>query len=371
MILKHLHLENFKNIAETDLEFSRKVNCLIGNNGMGKSNLLDAIYYMSYCRSFSGLGDSALMRVGTPYMMARADYERHGVDEAVTMGCKAGRRKSFKRGGKEYQRLSAHIGLFPAVLIAPGDQSLITGGGDERRRFMDMIISQSDAMYLDRLVRYTRALEQRNGILRRHDESLADPILMQAIEDPMIEAATYIHEARRRWIDEFNPLFDEHYRAIAGEGEPPTLGLDSRLNDTDYRALLDGARHRDVILGYTSVGPHRDDLSMTVNALPVRRVASQGQCKTYTIAMRMAQYEFLRNKVGVRPLLLLDDIFDKLDSRRVQRIIGMVGDGRFGQIFITDTNRDQLDGILPGMGLDYKIWTVDDGVFTLMPPRIF
>jgi len=371
MQLKHLHVDNFKNIEETDLEFSPKVNCLIGNNGMGKSNLLDAVYYLSFCRSFAGLGDSALLRNGAGWMMLRGDYRRRDADETLTMGCKRGHRKSFKRGGKEYQRLSAHIGAFPLVLISPGDQALITGGGDERRRFVDMIISQSNPLYLDRLVRYTRALEQRNGILRRHDPSLADPMLLEAVESAMSDAATYIYEERRRWVDEFAPLLGDHYHAIAGDGEPTAMSLDSHQNSGDgYRALLDNARQRDVILGYTTVGPHRDDLHMTVNGLPVRRVASQGQCKTYTVAMRLAQYEFLRNKVGVKPLLLLDDIFDKLDADRVERIIAMVNDDRFGQIFITDTNRDHLDSILPLMDVDYRLWHVDRGVFTLAPHRL-
>ena len=367
MILRHLHIDNFKNIAETDLIFSDKINCLLGDNGMGKSNLLDAIYYLSHIRSYTGMTDAQLIRQGEQYMILRGDYTRRTADEQLTAAVTQGKRKSFKRKAKEYPRLSEHVGRFPLVLISPADHTIITGQSEDRRRFIDMIISQSDPVYLDSLIRYNRALEHRNGLLRRHDPTVNDPILMQSVEVPMVAAATYIHDARRRWVSEFTPIFARHYQAIAGENETPSLDLKSQLNDTpDLDRLLDLNRQRDIVIGHTTAGPHRDDIDMTINGMPVRRIASQGQCKTYTIAMRLAQYEFLAGKTNLRPVLLLDDIFDKLDASRVERIIDMVTGDAFGQIFITDTNRDHLDSIMPHTNVDYRLWSVSNGQFTLM-----
>ncbi len=363
MRLKQISINNFKNIAEARLDFSPDINCFLGNNGMGKTNLLDAIHYLSLARSFSGLNDSALIRRGSDFMMLRGEYDRHGVDEEITAGVMAGKRKSFKRKGKEYQRLSDHIGLFPLVLVAPADTDLINGTGEERRRLMDMVISQSDSVYLDHLIRYNRALQQRNKMLRDH---VIDFNLYAAVEAAMDFSASYITSSRRRWVEEFTPLFAELYGAIAGDSETPAVRYVTHLeaDSLPLTDLLDRARQRDAATGHTSVGPHRDDLELTLNELPVRRASSQGQCKSFTVAMRLAQYDFLHRSAGVAPLLLLDDIFDKLDSRRVERIIGIVRSGsRFGQIFITDTNRDHLDSIMEMSGGDYRIWETVDGSF--------
>lgn len=364
MQLQHLNLNNFKNITEASLDFSPSINCLLGLNGMGKSNLLDAIHYLSMARSFSGLTDARLVTLGTDYMMLKGEYLRGGVAEELSAGIVTGKRKSFKRKGKEYSRLSEHIGLFPLVLISPADSDLINGTGEERRRLMDMVISQSDPVYLDNLIRYNRALQQRNKLLSAH---IVDHTLYMAIEDALCRSARAIYEARTRWVTEFKPLFIELYSAIAGDGEMPDVIYNSHLSNPDksYQEILDAARRHDEIVGYTSVGPHRDDLQFTLNQLPARRAASQGQCKSFTIALRLAQFDFLARATGLTPLLLLDDIFDKLDATRVERIISIVSDdSRFGQIFITDTNRDHLDAVMRMSGARYKMWTVDHGVFT-------
>ncbi|MDE6802731.1 MAG: DNA replication/repair protein RecF [Muribaculaceae bacterium] len=363
MRLKRISIINFKNIAEARLDFSPDINCFLGNNGMGKTNLLDAIHYLSLARSFSGLNDSALIRRGTDFMMLRGEYDRHGIDEEISAGVIAGKRKSFKRKGKEYQRLSDHIGLFPLVLVAPSDTDLINGTGEERRRLMDMVISQSDPVYLDHLIRYSRSLQQRNKMLRDH---VADHNLYAAVEMAMDFSADYLAKSRRRWVEELTPIFTELYGAIAGDGEAPALRYQTHLDDPtqSLAELFERTRQRDTMTGHTTVGPHRDDLELTLNELPVRRAASQGQCKSFTVAMRLAQYDFLRRSAGVAPLLLLDDIFDKLDSRRVERIISIVRSGnRFGQIFITDTNRDHLDSIMEIAGGDYRIWETVNGSF--------
>ena len=363
MILRSISLHNFKNIPRASLQFSPKINCLLGNNGMGKSNLLDAIYYLSFCKSFTGVTDPMLITRDEDFGMIQADYLRKGADESLSVGLQRGRRKSFKRSGKEYRRLSEHIGVFPAVLVSPADMDLINGTGEERRRFMDIVISQTDPRYLDTLIRYTHALEQRNRMLR---DGLTDPTLFEAVEAAMEATAAYICATRRHKVVELSEIFDRYYRDIAACGEQATLTYTSHLADPEARLtdILDQRRARDTALGYTSAGPHRDDIDMQLCGMPVRRTASQGQAKTYSIALRLAQYDFLARSTGMKPLLLLDDIFDKLDADRVARIMEIAARDNFGQIFITDTNRKHLDEILTHAGGDYAMWSVDTGVFT-------
>lgn len=363
MILKQIRICNFKNIGEAKLEFSPKVNGLLGNNGMGKSNLLDAIYYLSFCKSFSGMTDSMLMRHGEDFLMVQGSYLRRGLDEEVAIGINKGRRKSLKRQGKEYQRLSSHIGAFPLVMSSPEDIELIRGASEGRRRLMDMVISQSDHIYLDELIRYSRALEQRNKLLR---DGVVDHNLYLAVEMAMERSAGYIHSARAKWVERLTAIFQTYYEAVAGSSEKVSLSYESSLNEpsTTMGALLDSARRHDELLRHTSVGPHRDDIEMLIDGMPMRRAASQGQCKTYSIALRLAQYDFLRSTLdGIKPLLLLDDIFDKLDASRVERIMEVVTRPNFGQIFVTDTNRTHLDEIMSHTAGDYSLWHVTNGTF--------
>lgn len=363
MQIKSLAATNFKNIADARLEFSSKANCFLGDNGMGKSNLLDAVYYLSFCKSFSGLPDNAVVKLGEEFMTLRGTYLRRGTDEEVTVGLQPGRRKSVRRGGKEYDRLSSHIGVFPLVMVSPSDQELVGGSGEERRRFMDQVISQADALYLDHLIRYERALTQRNKMLRDH---VVDHHLYEAVELTLARSASYITRARLRWVGELTEIFRPIYASIAADGEVPALELKGHLA-ADPEGLpeqLDQCRRHDEIVGHTSVGPHRDDIALWLNRLPVRRAASQGQCKSYTVALRLAQWTFLERVAGFKPLLLLDDIFDKLDARRVERLMEMVSGDRFGQIFITDTNRGHLDAIMERAGGDHRSWLVENGAFT-------
>ncbi len=365
MELKKLTLTNFKNIGQASLEFSPAVNCFLGNNGMGKSNLLDAIFVLSFCRSFSGVNDSMLITRGETFSMVRGEYSRGDTPETLSLAITEGKRKHLKRGDKEYKRLSSHIGLFPLVMVAPQDISLIMGSGEERRRWMDMVISQSDPTYLDALIRYNHALEQRNRMLR---DGVVDHLLYEAVEMPMSMAARTIHDTRKGWIERLGEIFARRYTAIAGSDELPRLEYVSQIDEnTSLETLLDQSRRRDEAVRHTTVGPHRDDIEMTLHDMPMRRTGSQGQCKTYTIALRMAQFEFLRQSKGLKPLLLLDDIFDKLDATRVGRIMNVITGGGFGQIFITDTNRKHLDEIIAHSATDdgsYRLWNVDNGQFT-------
>ncbi|MCC8118717.1 MAG: DNA replication/repair protein RecF [Bacteroidales bacterium] len=374
MILQSLSLTNFKNIREAQLELSPKFNCLLGDNGMGKSNLLDAIYFLSFCKSFTGATDQLVITRGEDFAILQAQYLRHahlageeGVAEQLQIGMQRGRRKSLKVGGKEYKRLSEHVGKYPLVLISPADMDLVTGSGDERRRLMDMVISQTDARYLDAIIRYGQALEQRNSMLRNE---IADPNLYLAIELAMDASASYICQVRRDWIKDLSAIFQRYYEAIAGAEEKPTLTYKSHLAEpgTELISLFNERRTRDAALGYTTAGPHRDDIEMLLSDMPVRRSASQGQAKTYTIALRLAQYEYLKQATGSAPLLLLDDIFDKLDATRVESIMQLVGSDTFGQIFITDTNRKNLDEILARSPGQYAMWRVQDGKFSPTTP---
>lgn len=368
MYLNHLSLTNFKNIAEVSLTFTPKINCFLGNNGMGKSNLLDAIHFLSFCRSFSGMTDSQLIRQGEDFAIAKASYVRRGTPEELTLGLARGKRKSLKRAGKEYTRLADHIGTFPLVMVAPRDVELIYGPGEERRRWADMVISQSDRRYLDALMRYNSGLEQRNRLLRA---GIVDHTLYDAIECAMEAPARYIHSVRAAWVAELSEIFNRYYAAIAGENcERVSMRYVGALDPESapggsLTALLDSARRHDEIVKYTSVGPHRDDIELLINDMPMRKAASQGQCKTVTVALRLAQYDFLHRSTGLKPLLLLDDIFDKLDALRVERIMAIVtNSGNFGQIFVTDTNRSHLDSIISRTGQDYALWVVEHGCFT-------
>ncbi len=363
MHLDQLTLLDFKNIAEANLNLSPRINGFIGLNGMGKSNLLDAVHTLSFTKSFTGVKDQMLVRQGAGFAMLKALYTRRGTVEEVTLGIAPGRRKSLRRKGKEYKRLSEHIGLFPLVMVSPRDIDLIRDSGEERRRWMDMVISQGDPRYLDALMRYGRALEQRNRLLR---DGSVDHTLYEVTESAMEAAAGFITVARARFIDSLIPIFGRVYMAISGGSELPSLAYESQMA-SQGRALvelLDAARRHDEMVRHTSAGPHRDDIAMTLAGMPVRRTASEGQCKTFTIALRLAQFEFLREATGMMPMLLLDDIFDKLDAGRVEAIMRLVSGPEFGQIFITDTNRTHLDEIMSHSAGSYRLWNVSNGIFT-------
>lgn len=359
MILNSVTIMNYKNIADARLCFSPGVNCLVGNNGMGKTNVLDAIYYLSFCKSFISQTDVSVVKHGAEFMMLQGLYERQGKEENVSVSVQRGKRKVMRRGGKEYKRLSQHIGLLPLVMVSPMDWDLIRGSGEERRRLMNQIISQSDAEYLAALITYNRAVEQRNSMIRNN---YRDKLLYETVEAAMCSTADLIHRRRMEWIESFTPVFMRYYGAIAGEGENVELKYTSHLNGSTLAQLLDDNRERDLAIGYTTRGVHRDDIELLLDGHSMRRTGSQGQCKTYTIALRLAQFDFLKNNNPTTPVLLLDDIFDKLDAQRVGSIVNVVSQEHFGQIFITDTNRAHIDEIITNLSGDYCMFAVDGGV---------
>lgn len=359
MILKRISILNYKNLEEVDLTFSPKLNCLFGANGMGKTNLLDALYFLSFCKSAGNPIDSQNIRHEADFFVIQGFYEKaDGSPEEIYCGMKRRQKKQFKRNKKEYQRLSDHIGFLPLVMVSPADALLIAGGSDERRRFMDVVISQYDKEYLEALIRYNKALQQRNTLLK--SEVPVEGELLDIWEEMMAQAGEVVFRKREAFIREFIPIFQSFYSFISQDREQVGLSYDSHARDASLVEVLRQNRPKDLIMGYSLKGIHKDELNMLLGDFPIKREGSQGQNKTYLTALKLAQFEFLK-RTGTTPLLLLDDLFDKLDAQRVEQIVKLVGGDGFGQIFITDTNREHLDGILHRVGGDYKIFQVEEG----------
>lgn len=368
MILKRLSILNYKNIAEATLELSPKMNCFIGHNGVGKTNVLDAIYYLSFCRSLHNPIDSQVMRHDAEFFMLEGIYDEDGAlpsEESsplnIYCGMKRGSKKHFKRDKKEYKRLSEHIGLIPLVVVSPSDTLLIEGGSEERRRLMDIVISQYDHTYIEALTRYNKALMQRNSLLKNEDRE-PDPFVMAILEEQMAKEGQLLFDKRTAFVEELIPVFQHYYHIISQDREQVGLKYISHCQRGPLLDVIQQNRHKDRAVGYSLHGVHRDDLEFTLSDHQMKREGSQGQNKTYVIALKLAQFEFLKRTASrTTPLLLLDDIFDKLDANRVEQIVKLVSSNDFGQIFITDTNREHLDQILQSGSFDYRIFTVDSG----------
>lgn len=365
MILKRLSIVNYRNIAQADIELSPKLNCLTGRNGMGKTNLLDAVYYLSFCKSASNPIDAQVMLHDSDYCVVQGRYAADSGDDVdVFCGMKRGQRKQVKLNGKAYQRYSEHLGLVPLVMVSPSDAELISGGSEDRRRFMDVAISQYNRVYLSHLTRYNQALEQRNAMLRAEEEP--DWEVMALWEEVMAESGRIVYEGRRAFIDAFTPVFADIYAQIARNGESVSLTYTSHCERGDLLEVIRAGRAKERILGYSIHGIHKDDLLMNLGGYPMKREGSQGQNKTYLIALKLAQFDFLKRASHTTPLLLLDDIFDRLDASRVEQIVHLVAGDRFGQIFITDVNRGNMDRILASAGGDYKLFVVEEGTINEM-----
>ena len=377
MVLQRLQIINYKNIAEASLTFSPNINCFIGANGAGKTNVLDATYFLSFCRSAHTPQDSLVIRHDQDFLVLEGDYvddvnggQREVRTENIFCGMKRGTKKHFKRNKKEYRRLSEHIGLIPIVLVSPGDTLLVEGGSEERRHLMDVVIAQQDHAYIEALNRYNKALQQRNAMLKMEDAT-PDPVVLSLWEEQMAMEGERIYEKRAAFVEKLVPLFQQFYETISGGHEQVALSYTSHCQRGPLLEVIQRDRQKDLAVGYSLHGIHRDDLEMLLDGHPMRREGSQGQLKTFVIALKMAQFEFLCQRddampgnaahYATTPLLLLDDIFDKLDASRVEQIIRLVAGERFGQIFITDTNRDHIDQILSQGRFDYKLFTVENG----------
>ena len=365
MILKRISILNYKNLEQVELSFSPKLNCFFGQNGMGKTNLLDAVYFLSFCKSAGNPIDSQNICHDADFFVIQGFYEAaDGTPEEIYCGMKRRQKKQFKRNKKEYTRLSDHIGFLPLVMVSPADSELIAGGSDERRRFMDVVISQYDKEYLDALIRYNKALVQRNTLLK--SEQPVEEELFLVWEEMMAQAGEVVFRKREAFIREFIPIFQSFYSFISQDREKVGLSYDSHARDASLLEVLKESRARDQIMGYSLRGVHKDELNMLLGDFPIKREGSQGKNKTYLVALKLAQFDFLKRTGTTVPLLLLDDIFDKLDVSRVEQIIKLVAGDSFGQIFITDTNREHLDRILHKVGSDYKMFRVEQGTVAEM-----
>ena len=365
MILKRISILNYKNLEQVELSFSPKLNCFFGQNGMGKTNLLDAVYFLSFCKGAGNPIDSQNICHDADFFVIQGFYEAaDGTPEEIYCGMKRRQKKQFKRNKKEYTRLSDHIGFLPLVMVSPADSELIAGGSDERRRFMDVVISQYDKEYLDALIRYNKALVQRNTLLK--SEQPVEEELFLVWEEMMAQAGEVVFRKREAFIREFIPIFQSFYSFISQDREKVGLSYDSHARDASLLEVLKESRARDQIMGYSLRGVHKDELNMLLGDFPIKREGSQGQNKTYLVALKLAQFDFLKRTGTTVPLLLLDDIFDKLDASRVEQIIKLVAGDSFGQIFITDTNREHLDRILHKVGSDYKMFRVEQGTVAEM-----
>ena len=384
-MLKSLNILNYRNIREASLEFAPKLNCFVGLNGQGKTNILDAIYLLSFAKSAFTSQDSLNITHGeemafvqgiyrSPEQLKVESLKLKEVDklkvESFTISCglRRGVKKQFRKDKKDYPRLIDHIGLIPLVMISPSDQQLIDEGSDERRRFMDVVISQLDRRYLDCLTKYNALLKQRNALLKQYADSPEPPHdLLEVLEWQMVEPAEYIFKARTEFFEAFEPYFAKTYAQISGSAEIPHLKYVSQLQDRDLRDSYVKTRQRDLILGWTSQGIHKDDLDMRLGEYPLKQVGSQGQQRTFVLALKLAQSLYIsgvesqKSQVESKPILLLDDIFDRLDSERVERIVEMVQGDEFGQIFITDTDRQHLTEILKPND-NAKIFHVENGM---------
>ncbi len=358
MFLRELDILNYKNIREAQLRFAEKLNCFVGLNGQGKTNILDAIYLLSFAKSAYNATDSLNITHGEDMAMVQGAYSMHNEEEDILISCgiKRGQKKQFRRGKKDYKRLIDHIGLIPLVMVSPQDAALIEDGSEERRRFLDVVISQCNKTYLEQLGKYNALLKQRNTLLKQYAEQEQVPWdLFEVLEMQMTPLAEYIYRERTGFVEQFVPLFQKMYADISGDKETVGLQYISQLSDRNLQEAYTRTRQRDLILGWTSQGIHKDEIEMLLGEYPLKRVGSQGQQKTYLLAMKLAQALYLG-----KPILLLDDIFDKLDSERVERIVRLVNSDRFGQIFITDTDRQHLTDILRP-NPDARIFHVENG----------
>ena len=361
MILQRLSLVNFKNIREAELVFCGKLNCLVGDNGTGKTNLIDAIHYLSMCKSAFNLTDGQSVNHGADFFMLDGRYTVGESREEITCGFRKGGGKILKRNGKEYEKLSEHIGLLPVVLVSPSDTSLIHESGEDRRRFLNSLLSQLDKDYLHALIKYNRILAERNKLLKQGSGGNFGGIL-EVLDMQLTDAGSRIHSKRQELVGKLTPVVEKYYAVLSDDREQVQVSYKSELNDADFGELLRSCSERDRVMQHTTTGIHRDDVRMKIGDYPLRKYGSQGQQKSFLVALKLAQFEIIEQHCKYKPILLLDDIFDKLDMDRVKRLIRLVSDERFGQIFITDSNKVRLDSILKNLDPDFRLFTVSEGI---------
>lgn len=360
MFLKKILLINFKSYSQLDVDFHAKLNCFTGNNGKGKTNLLDAIFYLSMCKSAFNPIDTQNIKHGESFFVIQGLYNREDTEENIYCAVKQLEGKVFKRNGKEYQRLADHIGCLPLVIISPQDTSLILEGSEERRKFINSVIAQFDKLYIDEVIRYNKVLAQRNKLLKDfQDKNFFSSELIEVLDDQLVKLGILIYQKRKDFVEKLIPIFQNYYSAVSGRSEEVSLTYQSQLEGEDFLSLLQKSINKDRIVQFTTTGIHKDDLILKQDGHTIKKESSQGQQKTYLISLKLAQFDFMKSVSGVRPILLLDDIFDKLDLERVENFIKLISDNGFGQIFITDTNKNRLHDILMKLHTEYKLFNID------------
>jgi DNA replication and repair protein RecF len=360
MYLQKLIITGFKNYAQAEFTFSDKINCFVGNNGVGKTNLLDAIHYLSFCKSCFTSLDAQNIRHGDDFFAIHGDYQR-GDDNTDLVQCiqKKNQRKRFLINKKEYERLADHIGNFPLVMISPYDRDLINDGSELRRKYIDSVISQFDKFYLDDLIQYNKALFQRNALLKSFGEQhYFDAVSLETWDEQMIRLGEQIFIKRNAFLEQFIPLFQQYFSFLSSGSETVDIRYASQSSGISYREAFTAALARDRAAQYCTMGVHKDDLEFILDGYPVKKFGSQGQQKSFVIAIKLAQFEYTRTIKGYKPILLLDDVFDKLDDLRVSQLIKLVSENSFGQVFITDTSRERISSIFDSMEIEHEIFSI-------------
>ncbi|HOZ29826.1 MAG TPA: DNA replication and repair protein RecF [Bacteroidales bacterium] len=366
MYLKNISLVNFKNFANFEMEFCPKINCFIGDNGTGKTNILDSIHYLSFCKSFINFSDRQNIRTGEDFFVIQGNFDLYEKSETIYCGMQADKRKSFRRNGVEYQKLSEHIGLLPVVFTNPCDSNLIHEGSECRRKFSDSVISQFDHEYLNNLIKYNHILDQRNNMLKNLQKGLKiDKDEVEIWNIQLAETGKKIHSSRNAFTTEISEFFQNYYNLISDSKENVQLIYQSQLHNDNMLLLLEKNLEKDIVLGYTSAGIHKDDFDFRIENQPIKRYGSQGQQKTFVISLKFAWFSYIKHKTNMAPILLLDDIFDKLDKKRVKVITKLVSENDFGQIFITDTSYSRMPDILKNLQIDYKILNLSTNEISL------
>ena len=360
MHIRKLSLVQFKNYDELETDFNKKLNCIVGENGVGKTNILDAIYYLCMTKSYFGTGDGYNIQYNKEFMMLKALFNKNNIEDEITCGVKKGSKKQFSKNQKEYTKLSEHIGQYPVVVVSPADSSLILDGSEERRKYINGVISQYSPTYLDNVLNYNKIIQQRNKLLKDARGSYSINELLDVFDDQLVPLARKIYKERVSFFKELQPVFSKYYATISEERESVELVYKSHLEEGDFESTLKESRAKDCIVQHTSKGIHKDDIQLLMGGRPIKRNASQGQQKTYLVSLKLAQFEFLREINKVRPILLLDDLFDKFDSRRVGQILQLVSSDEFGQIFISHHNEKRMLELLEEIEGSYAIFKVQE-----------
>ncbi|MCC8361411.1 DNA replication/repair protein RecF [Salinimicrobium sediminilitoris] len=359
MFLKTLSLLNYKNFDAADFDFDPKINCIVGNNGMGKTNVLDSIYHLSFGKSYFNPITSQNIKHDADFFVVDGIFEKQEREEQIIVSAKRGQKKVIKRNNKPYERFSEHIGFIPTVIISPADRDLIIEGSETRRKFLDGVISQSDNKYLNNLIDYGKILAQRNSLLKYFAANNSfDRDTLSVYDMQLEELGNNLHKKRKAFLEIFIPIFQKRYAVISNGREEVTISYKSQLDDGDFKNQLEQNLQKDMALQYTGVGTHKDDLIFEIEGHPIKKFGSQGQQKSFLIALKLAQFDFIKELSKVSPILLMDDIFDKLDENRVAHIVDLVATDELGQIFISDTHDDRTEKVVKGTGQTYKMFNL-------------